>query len=257
MFNEIRSGFNAALHTIDVVSNNMANASTTGFKRSEAMFEDLYASDLMASDVDRGMASRVIENKRSHVQGSMIQTNQTLDMAVSGRGMFMLSPLPGTTDLAYTRDGSFSLTKDGDVIAFDGRALLDVNKEPIKVPMQDSEGRILAGLEVDYTGKVLVAYGSGSQSPIAQVGLAAFDNPGALKAGGQGQFFETAEASMVSNVGWQDRSAGFGRIESGFLEGSNADITEELILLMTAQQAFSAQSRLMQAESDITKKFLT
>jgi flagellar hook protein FlgE len=62
---------------------------------------------------------------------------------------------------------------------------------------------------------------------------------------------------MVSNVGWQDRSAGFGRIESGFLEGSNADITEELILLMTAQQAFSAQSRLMQAESDITKKFLT
>ena len=257
MFNEIRSGFNAALHTIDVVSNNMANASTTGFKRSEAMFEDLYASDLMASDVDRGMASRVVENKRSHVQGSMIQTDGTLDMAVSGRGMFMLGALPGSEDLAYTRDGSFSLTKDGDVIAFDGRALLDVNKEPIKVPMQDSEGRILAGLEVDYTGKVLVAYGSGSQSPIAQVGLAAFDNPGALKAGGQGQFFETAEASMVSNVGWQDRSAGFGRIESGFLEGSNADITEELILLMTAQQAFGAQSRLMQAESDITKKFLT
>ena len=257
MFNEIRSGFNAAQHTIDVVSNNMANASTTGFKRSEAMFEDLYASDLMASDVDRGMASRVVENKRSHVQGSMIQTDGTLDMAVSGRGMFMLGALPGSEDLAYTRDGSFSLTKDGDVIAFDGRALLDVNKEPIKVPMQDSEGRILAGLEVDYTGKVLVAYGSGSQSPIAQVGLAAFDNPGALKAGGQGQFFETAEASMVSNVGWQDRSAGFGRIESGFLEGSNADITEELILLMTAQQAFSAQSRLMQAESDITKKFLT
>jgi len=257
MFNEIRSGFNAALHTIDVVSNNMANASTTGFKRSEAMFEDLYASDLMSSDVDRGMASRVVENKRSHVQGSMIQTDGTLDMAVSGRGMFMLGALPGSEDLAYTRDGSFSLTKDGDVIAFDGRALLDVNKEPIKVPMQDSEGRILAGLEVDYTGKVLVAYGSGSQSPIAQVGLAAFDNPGALKAGGQGQFFETAEASMVSNVGWQDRSAGFGRIESGFLEGSNADITEELILLMTAQQAFSAQSRLMQAESDITKKFLT
>jgi flagellar hook protein FlgE len=257
MFNEIRSGFNAALHTIDVVSNNMANASTTGFKRSEAMFEDLYASDLMASDVDRGMASRVVENKRSHVQGSMIQTDGTLDMAVSGRGMFMLGALPGSEDLAYTRDGSFSLTKDGDVIAFDGRALLDVNKEPIKVPMQDSEGRILAGLEIDYTGKVLVAYGSGSQSPIAQVGLAAFDNPGALKAGGQGQFFETAEASMVSNVGWQDRSAGFGRIESGFLEGSNADITEELILLMTAQQAFSAQSRLMQAESDITKKFLT
>jgi len=257
MFNEIRSGFNAALHTIDVVSNNMANASTTGFKRSEAMFEDLYASDLMASDVDRGMASRVVENKRSHVQGSMIQTDGTLDMAVSGRGMFMLGALPGSEDLAYTRDGSFSLTKDGDVIAFDGRALLDVNKEPIKVPMQDSEGRILAGLEIDYTGKVLVAYGSGSQSPIAQVGLAAFDNPGALKAGGQGQFFETAEASMVSNMGWQDRSAGFGRIESGFLEGSNADITEELILLMTAQQAFSAQSRLMQAESDITKKFLT
>jgi len=100
MFNEIRSGFNAALHTIDVVSNNMANASTTGFKRSEAMFEDLYASDLMASDVDRGMASRVVENKRSHVQGSMIQTDGTLDMAVSGRGMFMLGALPGSEDLA-------------------------------------------------------------------------------------------------------------------------------------------------------------
>ena len=149
MFNEIRSGFNAALHQIEVVSNNMANAKTTGFKRSEAMFEDLYASDLNGSEVDRGMAARVVENKRSHVQGSMVQTDGTLDLAVNGRGMFMLGPLPGSTDLAYTRDGSFSLTKDGDIISFDGRSLLDVNKEPIKVPMQDNEGRILAGMKID------------------------------------------------------------------------------------------------------------
>ena len=257
MFNEIRSGFNAALHQIEVVSNNMANAKTTGFKRSEAMFEDLYASDLNGSEVDRGMAARVVENKRSHVQGSMVQTDGTLDLAVNGRGMFMLGPLPGSTDLAYTRDGSFSLTKDGDIISFDGRSLLDVNKEPIKVPMQDNEGRILAGMKIDYTGQILVSYGAGPESPLAQVGMAAFDNPAALQSGGQGQFFETVEASMFSNVGWQDRSAGFGRIESGFLEGSNADITEELILLMRAQQAFSAGSRLMQAETDITKKFLT
>ena len=123
MFHEIRAGFKAALHQIDVVSNNMSNAKTTGFKRSEAMFEDLYANNFSGSEIDRGMAARVIENKRSHIQGSMIQTKQTLDMAVSGRGMFMLSPLPGTTDLAYTRDGSFSLTKDGDVIAFDYRTV--------------------------------------------------------------------------------------------------------------------------------------
>jgi flagellar hook protein FlgE len=187
----------------------------------------------------------------------MVQTDGTLDLAVNGRGMFMLGPLPGSTDLAYTRDGSFSLTKDGDIISFDGRNLLDVNKEPIKVPMQDNEGRILAGMKIDYTGQILVSYGAGSESPLAQVGMAAFDNPAALQSGGQGQFFETVEASMFSNVGWQDRSAGFGRIESGFLEGSNADITEELILLMRAQQAFSAGSRLMQAETDITKKFLT
>ena len=257
MFNEIRSGFNAALHQIEVVSNNMANAKTTGFKRSEAMFEDLYASDLNGSEVDRGMAARVVENKRSHVQGSMVQTDGTLDLAVNGRGMFMLGPLPGSTDLAYTRDGSFSLTKDGDIISFDGRSLLDVNKEPIKVPMQDNEGRILAGMKIDYTGQILVSYGAGSESPLAQVGMAAFDNPAALQSGGQGQFFETVEANMISNMGWQNRSAEFGRIESGFLEGSNADITEELILLMRAQQAFSAGSRLMQAETDITKKFLT
>ena len=75
------------------------------------MFEDLYASDLNGSEVDRGMAARVVENKRSHVQGSMVQTDGTLDLAVNGRGMFMLGPLPGSTDLAYTRDGSFSLTK--------------------------------------------------------------------------------------------------------------------------------------------------
>ena len=221
------------------------------------MFDDLYARDLNGSEGDRGMAARVVENKRSHVQGSMVQTDGTLDLAVNGRGMFMLGPLPGSTDLAYTRDGSFSLTKDGDIISFDGRSLLDVNKEPIKVPMQDNEGRILAGMKIDYTGQILVSYGAGSESPLAQVGMAAFDNPAALQSGGQGQFFETVEASMFSNVGWQDRSAGFGRIESGFLEGSNADITEELILLMRAQQAFSAGSRLMQAETDITKKFLT
>ena len=84
MFHEIRAGFKAALHQIEVVSNNMSNAKTTGFKRSEAMFEDLYANNFSGSEVDRGMAARVIGNKRSHIQGSMIQTKQTLDMAVSG-----------------------------------------------------------------------------------------------------------------------------------------------------------------------------
>jgi flagellar hook protein FlgE len=257
MFNEIRAGFKASLHQIDVVSNNMANASTTGFKRSEAMFEDLYASSLTGSEVDRGIGARVIENKRSHTQGSMLQTNGTLDLAVNGRGMFMLGPLPGSTDLAYTRDGSFSVTKDGDVVSFDGRTLLDVNQQPIKIPMKDSEGRILAGLEVDYTGTINVSYGAGSTTKLAQISLAAFDNPSALRSAGQGQFFETSEAGMFSNVGWANRDAQFGRIQSGFLEGSNAEITDELVLLMRAQQAFSAGSRMMQAETDMVKKFLT
>ena len=257
MFNEIRAGFKASLHQIDVVSNNMANAKTNGFKRSEAMFEDHYANSLSGSEVDRGMAARVVENKRSHTQGSMIQTKGTLDLAVNGRGMFMLGPLPGTTDLAYTRDGSFTLTKDGNVVAFDGRALLDVNQQPIRIPMQDENGRILAGMEVDYTGTISVSYGAGTSMKLSQISLAAFDNPGALRSGGQGQFFETQEAGLLSNVGWLNRNAQFGRIQSGFLEGSNADITEELILLMRAQQAFSAGSRLMQSETDIVKRFLS
>ena len=110
MFNEIQSGFKASLHQIAVVSNNMANASTTGFKRSEGQFEDVYATAFNGSAVDLGLGARVAENKRSHVQGSMVQTNGTLDLAVNGRGMFMLGPLPGSTDLAYTRDGSFTLS---------------------------------------------------------------------------------------------------------------------------------------------------
>jgi flagellar basal body rod protein FlgG len=169
----------------------------------------------------------------------------------------MLGPLPGSTDLAYTRDGSFTLSKDGEVLAFDGRALLDVNQQPVKIPMKDSQGRILAGLEVDYTGTINVSYGAGSTTKLAQISLAAFDNPSALRSAGQGQFFETSEAGLFSNEGWQNRNAQFGKIQSGFLEGSNSDITEELILLMRAQQAFSAGSRMMQAETDIVKKFLT
>jgi flagellar hook protein FlgE len=257
MFNEIQSGFKASLHQIAVVSKNMANASTTGFKRSEGQFEDVYGTAFNGSAVDLGLGARVAENKRSHVQGSMVQTNGTLDLAVNGRGMFMLGPLPGSTDLAYTRDGSFTLSKDGDVLAFDGRALLDVNQQPVKIPMKDSQGRILAGLEVDYTGTINVSYGAGSTTKLAQISLAAFDNPSALRSAGQGQFFETSEAGLFSNEGWQNRNAQFGKIQSGFLEGSNSDITEELILLMRAQQAFSAGSRMMQAETDIVKKFLT
>ena len=137
MFSVIRSGLDASLKQLDVLSNNIANAKTTGYKRSDASFQDIYAekaSFLAPGRIGHGASLDTIRQFRS--QGPLKQTNQTLDLAIEGQGMFVLKrpDAPAGDTNSYTRDGSFSLDNDGFITSSDGQLLLSDTQQPIQVP---------------------------------------------------------------------------------------------------------------------------
>lgn len=252
-FNIVRSGMNASMHQIGLISDNVSNASTTAFKRSDASFEDVFGKAAGRPDVDLGMGTRLVGNRRAFSQGPLTETGGALDVALDGPGMFVLGTEPGSPGPIFTRDGSFQMRADGTIVAGDGRPVLDVALQPIRIPPTDVEGRLLSGISVDAGGRVLVAYGVGSQEPVAQLAVALFDKPERLAPLGRAQFL--ANDAGLLGVGPAGR-IGVGRAVGGHLELANTDMTGELTGLLRAQQAFGAMSRMMQAEVDATESFL-
>ena len=142
MFSIIKTGLNATTHDMSVISNNLANASTNGFKRSEAQFEDMYFSQHNNSTtIARGMGVKNIKPRQSFTQGSMQQTNGSLDLAIMGEGFFVLGDPIGTElnenqRFKYTRDGSFQLDRLGNIVNTDGLPVLGVGNVPINIPVE-------------------------------------------------------------------------------------------------------------------------
>ena len=135
MFSIIRSGLDTANKEISVVSNNIANANSTGFKKSRADFEEIFSRvDEQRNASITGMGSRSEDPKRLHSQGSLKQTGGALDLAISGIGLFVLSDAGENTLNSYTRDGAFQIDRSQTIVTTDGIPLLGTNNEPISVP---------------------------------------------------------------------------------------------------------------------------
>jgi flagellar hook protein FlgE len=268
MIPTIRNGLEAASHNLSVVSHNIANAGSNGYKKSRADFYDTYGVGLGSlPGIDLGQGSRTDGPRRQHSQGSLKATASELDLAVSGLGMFVTTKADDANPVVFTRDGSMRLEDDGRVVTWDGRSLIDSEGQPIFIPVQrenaDGERQLLTAVNISLRGDIRAVYGSEvpntstAPSEIVEVGtiaLVRFNNVAGLKAIGSGQFV-TTEKSGLPNFGTAGEE-NFGDIQSGNLEMSNINMTDELTKMMQAQQAYSASSRLLQAAVDMSKRLI-
>ena len=265
MISVIRSGIDAALNDLGVTSNNIANAKTTGFKKRQATFADMYGhTDAIKTPGARiGMGSLTEENRVLNAQGTLQQTGDVLDLAIEGQGMFTLVDAARPDEKLYTRDGSFTVNTDGLIANTDGMQLMSALGAPITVPMTANTATNvngtetfvemrLTGVAIRTDGRIEATYGNNNTFFVGQVGMSMFADPNRLTPIGQNYFKENANSGTgVLGAPIED---GRGKVHSGALEMSNIDMTSELTNLMRAQQAFSGSSRLLQAESEMTRK---
>jgi flagellar basal-body rod protein FlgG len=236
------TGLQAQQLQTDVIANNIANVNTPGFKRDRLNFQDLIYqvlraaghSTLAGSQVPNalrvGLGVRPISTQKLFSEGVIQPTGNTLDLAIMGDGFFTVLLEDGTQ--AYTRDGSFKLNGDGDIVTSDG-LLLDPN---ITIPPEAIR------IEIALDGNVGVFMpGEGTVTEVGQIQLARFQNPAGLKTIGR-NLYVTTDASGDAQLGTPSEE-GFGSIYQAYLELSNVSIVEELVQLIIAQRAFETNSR--------------
>ena len=244
------SGMQAQRLNIDVISNNLANVNTTGFKRSRADFQDLLyetlrpagASSSAGTEVPTGMqvgqGTRPVATQKIFLQGDYHQTENELDMAIEGDGFFQI--LQPNGEVAYTRAGAFKLDSDGRVVTSDGFLL-----EPeISIPTDT----LSIAIGTDGTLSILQA-GASSPVEIGTIQLARFANPAGLKSIGRNLYIPTsASGDVITGTAGED---GFGTVAQGYLEMSNVSVVDEMVNMITAQRAYEINSKAIQAADEI------
>jgi flagellar basal-body rod protein FlgG len=235
---------------LDVISNNLANVNTSGFKKSRAEFQDLLyetlrpagTSSSQTSEVPTGIqlghGTRPSTVLKIFTQGDMENTKNELDLAIEGDGFFQIIMPNGET--GFTRDGAFKLDRDGRIVNPDGFAL-----EPEIVIPTDAVS-ITVGM--DGTVSVLQA-GDSIPSEIGAVELARFVNPAGLISMGK-NLFTPSEASGDEITGTAGED-GLGTIAQGFLEMSNVSVVDEMVNMITAQRAYETNSKAIQTADDM------
>ena len=259
MISVIRAGIDASLKHIDVVSNNIANARTTGFKKSSASFQDIYAQkSTLLTPGKIGQGSRLNNVRPSQAQGPLMQTGQALDVAIEGQGMFVVKrPDDASLDAqSFTRDGSFSLDRSGFIVTTDGQRVLSDQGQFMQVPftLRIGENELrLEDVTIDEFGNVRAQMGRTDIIEVGRIGLALFSDVNELTPIGN-NYFKANQASGPAQIEGAFQGV-YGKVMSGTLEMANLNMTNELSVLIQAQQAFSGSSRLLQAETDMTKRF--
>jgi len=264
MFGTILSGMNTSMFEISVVSNNVANAGTTAFRKSNASFADLYsgASPETVSRTATGVGSIVEQTRQSAKQGGVMERDGVLNMALIGNGMFVTTtPEPNGEPsgvLAFTRDGEFSLDRNGvlrsstkDIVfGYDGLGGRELRQ--LSVPFQNENETQLTALEIASDGMMMATYGAEDPIVIGQVAVAVFPNSTSMRQLGMSRFQASQESGdLILGIAGQE---GFGRIQTGALESSNVDLTTEMTSMIRAQQQFSGSSRILQTYSDMIEK---
>jgi len=244
------SGMRAQQLRIDVTSNNLANANTVGFKADRAEFTDLLYQQLRRpggtsatgvqwpTALQVGLGANPVGTAKIFTQGSYLTTDGPLDMVIEGDGFFQIQEPDGTT--AYTRDGSFKLDANGNIVTNDGLYIIP------NMTVPNNATQIIIGRD----GTVMVNLpGQTAATQIGQVTLARFVNPQGLKAEGSNLFTETeASGAPILDVAGQN---GLGTIRQGYLENSNTSVVDELVNLIVGQRAYEASSRSVQTADEM------
>jgi flagellar basal-body rod protein FlgG len=241
------TGMEAQQLNLNTIANNLANVNTPGFKRSKIEFQDLLyqkprasgadagGGNIVPTGVEVGNGSRVASTAKVFTQGQLTNTGESLDVALQGDGFFEVQRPDGT--VAYTRDGSFKLNAQGQVVTTDGMPVLSGFQS---VPAGGS-------LTIAQNGQVTVSSASGSQS--YRLTLTRFANPAGLQSLGGNLYSETA-ASGTPETG-NPGEAGFASTIQGYIENSNVNIVEEMVNLITAQRAYEINSKSIQTSDEM------
>ncbi len=244
------TGMIAQQSNLDVISNNLANVNTTGYKKIRAEFEDLIyqigrepgapvePDSMIPTGIQVGLGTRLIGTSRIMSPGNLQVTDNPFDIAIEGDGFFQVTLPDGT--MAYTRDGTWHVDGDGQIVTSNGYLL-----EPqIAIPEDTVE------ITVSPTGEVY-ARQAGDVEPdeIGQIELARFVNPQGLRAMGKNLFLETP-ASGFPILG-QPGEEGFGTLHQGALEMSNVQVVEEMVSMIVSQRAYEANSKTIQTADEL------
>ena len=237
-----KTGLDAQQTEMAVISNNLANVNTTGFKQDRAVFEDLlYQSQTQAgadtsqttqspSGMSIGTGVQVVSTEKDYSQGSLTQTGDPLNLAVQGQGFFQVQMPDGT--LAYTRDGSFQTNAQGQLVTSSGYLV----QPGITIP----QGAQSVTIGSDGTVSVTLA-GQSAPTQIGQLQLANFINPAGLTPIG-GNLVEQSASSGSPQTG-SPGTNGFGTLSQGALESSNVNVVEELVNMIQTQRAYEMNSK--------------
>jgi flagellar basal-body rod protein FlgG len=241
-----KTGLDAQQTRLSVISNNLANVNTTGFKRDRAMFEDLLYQNVRQAGGQTaqttqaptglmiGTGTRIVATEKNHAQGNMINTQNALDIAVAGEGFFQIAMPDGT--IAYTRDGSFKLSNVGQLVTASGNPLAP----PIIIPGNASS------ITVGEDGTVSVEiFGGGGAQQLGQIQVARFVNAAGLTPMGGNLYKQTVAsgAPQLLNPGTQSA----GTLRQGMLEASNVNVVEEMVNMIETQRAYEINSKAISA----------
>ncbi len=239
-----KTGLDAQQTRLSVISNNLANVNTTGFKRDQAVFEDLIYQNLrqsggqssqntrLPSGKNLGTGVRIVATEKLHTQGNLVQTGNPLDMAIQGRGFFQILRTDGT--LAYTRDGAFQVNEQGQLVNASGFLV----QPAITIPANSQS------ITVGEDGVVSVQVsGAAAPTQVGTVQTVDFINPTGLQPIGGNLFLETG--SSGSPQAGTPGLNGLGTLANGAVESSNVNVVEELVNMIETQRAYEMNSRVI------------
>jgi flagellar basal-body rod protein FlgG len=248
-----KTGMEAQQMQLDVISNNLANVSTNGFKKAHAVFEDLMYQNLrqvgsntseqstLPTGLQVGLGVRTVATSRTFSQGNLQQTNNKLDVAIQGNGFFQVTMPDGTT--GYTRDGAFQLDNQGRLVNSTGLLV----QGGVTVPANATS------VSVASNGTVTAAVpGTAAPQTIGTITTASFINPAGLEPKGQNIYQETA-ASGQPNAG-NPGADGLGSLMQGFVETSNVNVVQELVTMIQTQRAYEMNSKAIQTSDQMLQK---
>ena len=248
-----KTGMQAQQTQLDVISNNMANVSTNGFKRASAVFEDLMYQNLrqvgaaadeqnqLPTGLQLGLGVRTVATSRQFTQGSLQQSGNQLDIAVNGTGFLQVTMPDGTT--GYTRDGSLQVDSQGRLVTSGGLPIAG----DITVPAEAQNVTISAD-------GIVSAKLPGNPDPqqIGNIELASFINPAGLEPLGQNMYAETV-ASGAPNIG-APGTGGLGKLMQGYVETSNVNVVQELVTMIQTQRAYEMNSKAIQTSDQMLQR---
>mgnify|MGYP003118528643 CR=1 FL=1 len=265
------SGLKAAQTDLNVISNNVANTNSTGFKKSRAQFGDLFAaSPTQTTKTVAGQGVRLTGITQQFTQGTLQGTDKTLDLAIAGDGFFSVRGQPPRQGLSFTRNGSFAVNVDREVVDTTGAKaqLLPVDASGVAtstnvadmydfvVPDVDpgDPAALLTNIAINGEGVVSATFSNGNQIQLGALAMASFNSIEGLRPVGDAHWLATGDSGPAQVN--QAANGPLGQVRSGSLELANVDITEELVSLISAQRNFQANAQAIETANTLSQTII-